>query len=391
MATNPLTRTPLARLFRRYPVRPPDSGMSRRKGFWETVHLDPWLMGLLLLLMGSGLVVLYSASGQHAEMVVGQVLRFGVALTIMVGLAQLPPTTFLRWAPLAYGAGVVMLLAVELVGDIGMGAQRWLEIPGIIRFQPSEMMKLATPLMVAAYLSRTGLPPRLRHLAVAALIIGAPVVLIAMQPDLGTSILVASAALIVVLLAGLSWRLIACFMLLAGAALPLLWINLQDYQRQRVLTFLNPESDPLGAGWNIIQSTTAIGSGGIQGKGWLEGTQSRLEFLPERHTDFIIAVLGEEFGLVGMTALLALYLVIVCRGLWLAAGAQDTFGRLVAGSIILTFFIYVFVNVGMVSGILPVVGVPLPLISYGGTSSVTLLAGFGILMSVHAYRRLLPR
>ncbi len=383
--------TTFSRLLNRYPVRPPDSGMSRRKSLWENVHLDPWLLGLLLLLMSSGLLVLYSASGRHGDMVLGQALRFGVALAVMVVLAQFPPGTFLRWAPLAYGAGVAMLLAVELVGDIGMGAQRWLEIPGVIRFQPSEMMKLATPLMVAAYLSRTGMPPRLRHLVVSAVIIGAPVVLIAMQPDLGTSILVASAALIVVLLAGLSWRLIGVFLLMLGAALPLLWINLQNYQRQRVLTFLNPESDPLGAGWNIIQSTTAIGSGGVWGKGWFEGTQSQLEFLPERHTDFIIAVLGEEFGLVGMTALLALYVIIVCRGLWLAAGAQDTFGRLVAGSIILTFFIYVFVNVGMVSGILPVVGVPLPLISFGGTSSVTLLAGFGILMSVHAHRRLLPR
>lgn len=383
--------TTFSRLLNRHPVRPPDSGISRRKSLWENIHLDPWLLGLLLLLMSSGLLVLYSASGQNGDMVSGQALRFGVALVVMAVLAQFPPGTFLRWAPLAYGVGVAMLLAVELVGDIGMGAKRWLEIPGVIRFQPSEMMKLATPLMVAAYLSRTGMPPRLRHLLVSALIIGAPVVLIAMQPDLGTSILVASAALIVVLLAGLSWRLIGFFLLMLGAALPLLWMNLQNYQRQRVLTFLNPESDPLGAGWNIIQSTTAIGSGGVWGKGWFEGTQSQLEFLPERHTDFIIAVLGEEFGLVGMTVLLALYVIIVCRGLWLAAGAQDTFGRLVAGSIILTFFIYVFVNVGMVSGILPVVGVPLPLISYGGTSSVTLLAGFGILMSVHAHRRLLPR
>ncbi|WNK19140.1 rod shape-determining protein RodA [Halomonas piscis] len=383
--------TTLSRLLNRYPVRPPDSGMSRRKSLWQSLHLDPWLLALLLALVGAGLLVLYSASGKHTDMVVGQALRFVVAFGIMAALAQFPPATFYRWAPLAYGLGVVMLIAVELVGDIGMGAQRWLEIPGVVRFQPSEMMKLATPLMVSAYLSRTGLPPRLPHLFVAAVLIGLPVVLIAMQPDLGTSLLVTSSALIVVLLAGLSWRLIGFFLLLAGAALPLLWINLQNYQRQRVLTFLNPESDPLGSGWNIIQSTTAIGSGGLQGKGWFEGTQSQLEFLPERHTDFIVAVLGEEFGLIGMIALLALYFVIVCRGLWLAAGVQDTFGRLMAGSVILTFFIYVFVNVGMVSGILPVVGVPLPLISYGGTSSVTLLAGFGILMSVHAHRRLLPR
>lgn len=218
-----------------------------------------------------------------------------------------------------------------------------------------------------------------------------PVVLIAKQPDLGTSLLVASAGLIVLLMAGLSWRLIGCLAGLAAAALPLLWFNMHDYQRQRVLTFLNPESDPLGAGWNIIQSTTAIGSGGVFGKGWTQGTQSHLEFLPERHTDFIVAVLGEEFGLIGMLTLLVVYLMVVGRSLLLANGAQDTYGRLVAGSIALTFFIYVFVNIGMVSGILPVVGVPLPLVSFGGTSSVTLMAGFGILMSIHSHRRLLPR
>lgn len=381
----------LSRSFRRYPVRPPSSGIARRKSIWERIHLDPWLIGMLLVLMVAGLFVLYSASGQRIETVIAQAVRFGIALTGMVIIAQFSPSTFLRWAPVAYGVGLAMLLAVELVGDVGMGAKRWLVIPGVIRFQPSEMMKLAVPLMVAAYLNRCQLPPRLRDIAVCAIIIGVPVVLTAIQPDLGTSLLVASAAIIVVLLAGLSWRLIGAIGALMAAGLPLLWMNMHNYQRQRVLTFLDPESDPLGSGWNIIQSTTAIGSGGLWGKGWLDGTQSQLEFLPERHTDFIIAVLGEEFGLVGMLLLLALYVMIVGRGLWLATASQDTFGRLVAGSIILTFFIYVFVNVGMVSGILPVVGVPLPLVSFGGTSSVTLLAGFGILMSIHAHRRLLPR
>lgn len=381
----------LTRPLRRYPVRPPDSGIARRKSFWEKIHIDPVLVGLLLVLMASGLVVLYSASGQRIDVVYAQGIRFIVALVGMLVIAQLSPTTFLRWAPAAYLVGVMMLLAVEFFGDMGMGAQRWLVIPGVIRFQPSEMMKLAVPLMVAAYLNRCQLPPRLRDIVVCAIIIGIPVVLIATQPDLGTSLLVASAAVIVVLLAGLSWRLIAFAAALLASALPFLWMSLHNYQRQRVLTFLNPDSDPLGAGWNIIQSTTAIGSGGVWGKGWLQGTQSQLEFLPERHTDFIIAVLGEEFGLVGMLLTLMLYFLIVSRGLWLAGASQDTFGRLVAGSIILTFFIYVFVNVGMVSGILPVVGVPLPLVSYGGTSSVTLLAGFGILMSIHAHRRLLPR
>ncbi|WP_275287583.1 rod shape-determining protein RodA [Halomonas elongata] len=376
---------------RGHPVRPPRSGMSRRRSLWERIHLDPWLLGLLLLLMLAGLVVLYSASGQSLDMVIAQGLRFGVALVVMAVVAQFSPATLYRWALPAYLVGLLMLVAVEIMGDMGMGAQRWLVIPGVIRFQPSEMMKLAMPLMVAAWLSRRPLPPRWRELAVCALLIGGPVLLIARQPDLGTSLLVATAAVFVILLAGLSWRIIFGLAMLAAAALPLLWMNMHDYQRQRVLTFLSPEKDPLGAGWNIIQSTTALGSGGLWGKGWLHGTQSQLEFLPERHTDFIVAVLGEEFGLVGMLAFLFLYLLIVCRGLWLAGTAQETFGRLLAGSIILTFFIYVFVNIGMVSGILPVVGVPLPLVSFGGTSSVTLLAGFGILMAIHSHRRLLPR
>lgn len=381
----------LSRMLRPHPVRPPASGISRRRSVWERLHLDPWLLAMLLVLMTMGLAVLYSASGQRIEAVMAQGIRFGLALVVMFLLAQLSPTTLLRWALPVYGVGLLMLVAVELVGDMGMGAQRWLVIPGVIRFQPSEIMKLAMPLMLAAYLSRRELPPRLRDIAMCAMLIGVPVALIAKQPDLGTSLLVTCAAIFVVLLAGLSWRFIVGLAVLAAAALPLMWMNLHNYQRQRVLTFLDPNSDPLGSGWNIIQSTTAIGSGGVFGKGWLQGTQSQLEFLPERHTDFIVAVLGEEFGLVGMLAVLLLYLLIICRGLWLATGAQDTFGRLVAGSIILTFFIYVFVNVGMVSGILPVVGVPLPLVSYGGTSSVTLMAGFGILMAIHAHRRLLPR
>lgn len=373
------------------PLKLSESSLSRRRSYWERIHLDPWLLLLLLLLMVAGLVVLYSASGQDIDAVIGQTLRFGVALLVMVVLAQFSPTTLQRWALVAYLLGVAMLVAVEVMGDMGMGAQRWLEIPGVVRFQPSELMKLAMPMMIAAWLSRRPLPPRLNDLVICALMIGVPVLLIARQPDLGTSLLVSMAAVFVVLLAGLSWRVIAALGVLVASALPLLWMNMHGYQKRRVLTFLDPESDPLGAGWNIIQSTTAIGSGGVWGKGWLKGTQSQLEFLPERHTDFIVAVLGEEFGLVGMLIFLFIYLLIVCRGLWLASAAQETFGRLLAGSIMLTFFIYVFVNVGMVSGILPVVGVPLPLVSYGGTSSVTLLAGFGILMAIHAQRRLLPR
>lgn len=365
--------------------------MKRRRSLWSRIHLDPWLLGLLIVLMLLGLVVLYSASGQNMAMLRGQASRLGLAIGGMVIMAQFSPNTLYRWTPLAYGIGLLMLVAVEIMGDIGMGAQRWLVIPGVIRFQPSELMKLALPMMVAVYLHRCPFPLRARDILLCVVIVALPVGLIARQPDLGTALLVGCAGVFVVLLAGLSWRLIGYFAVLAAAALPLLWFNMHTYQRQRVLTFLNPESDPLGAGWNIIQSTTAIGSGGLTGKGWMLGTQSQLEFLPERHTDFIVAVLGEEFGLFGMLTLLLLYLLIVGRGLLLANRAQDTFGRLVAGSITLTFFIYVFVNIGMVSGILPVVGVPLPLVSLAGTSSVTLLAGFGILMSIQSYRRLLPR
>ncbi|WP_110649185.1 rod shape-determining protein RodA [Salinicola peritrichatus] len=362
--------------------------VGRKRSLWLRLHLDPWLLSILLLLISFGLVVLYSASGMSASTTLAQAVRMGVALLGAVIIAQFPPSTLYRWTPLAYGAGLLMLIAVEIMGDIGMGAQRWLVI-GPLRFQPSELMKIAMPMMLAAYLHRRPLPPSWRDLLVCGLIIAVPVLLIARQPDLGTSLLVTCAAVFVILLAGLSWRFILALGVMAAAAMPLLWINMHNYQRQRVLTFLNPESDPLGAGWNIIQSKTAIGSGGIEGKGWGLGTQSQLEFLPERHTDFIVAVLGEEFGLIGMGTILTLYLLLVSRGLVMANQAQDTYGRLLAGSIVLTFFIYVFVNIGMVSGILPVVGVPLPLVSYGGTSSVTLMAGFGILMSIHTHRRLL--
>ncbi|NHH86322.1 rod shape-determining protein RodA [Cobetia sp. cqz5-12] len=368
-----------------------DLSHRRRTSLWERIHLDPWLLLLLLAVLGCGLIVLYSASGQDIDFTLRQASRQALALVIMIGLAQLSPATLYRWAPVVYGAGFLMLVAVEVLGDVGMGAQRWLVIPGVVRFQPSELMKLAMPMMVACWLGQRPLPPRWRDLAICAVIIVAPVLLIARQPDLGTSLLVAAAGVFVILLAGLSWKLIAFFGALIASALPLLWMVMHDYQRRRVLTFLNPESDPLGAGWNIIQSKTAIGSGGIFGKGYTLGTQSQLEFLPERHTDFIVAVIGEEFGLIGMSFFLGLYVLIVLRGLVMSNNGQDSFARLTGGAIILTFFVYVFVNIGMVSGILPVVGVPLPLVSYGGTSSVTLLAGFGILMSIHTHRRLLSR
>jgi len=279
---------------------------------------------------------------------------------------------------------------VLVTGQIGKGAQRWLNL-GFFRFQPSELMKLGVPMMAAWFLHRRRLPPSVAELLVLAVIVFVPTLLIAKQPDLGTSLLIASSGIFVVLLAGLRFRMIFTLAGMALGALPLIWHFMRDYQRQRVLTLLNPESDPLGAGYHIIQSKIAIGSGGVFGKGWLNGSQAKLEFLPESSTDFIFAVLGEEFGLMGQLVLILLYLFIVARGLYIASQGQDTFSRLLAGSISLTFFVYFFVNMGMVSGLLPVVGVPLPLVSYGGTSMVTLMAGFGILMSIQTHRKLLPQ
>jgi rod shape determining protein RodA len=362
---------------------------NRRQGLLAVFHIDlPLLVGLLLL-AGFGMVVLYSASGQDLGQVWRQAVRLGIALLVMLAVAQINPISLRRWSPWLYGLGLLMLIAVLLFGDIGKGAQRWLDL-GVMRFQPSELVKLAVPLMIAWYLAEKRLPPSWQRLLAAALLIAVPVLLIAKQPDLGTAVLVASAGIFVLFLAGISWRLIAALAAIGAAAAPVIWHLMRDYQRQRVLTFLDPSQDPLGAGYHIIQSKIAIGSGGIYGKGWLNGTQSQLDFLPERHTDFIFAVLAEEFGLVGVLILLSLYLFVILRGLYIASRAQDTFTRLLAGSLTLVFFVYLFVNAGMVSGLMPVVGVPLPLISYGGTSLVTLMAGFGILMSIHTHRRLLP-
>lgn len=355
------------------------------------LHLDgPLLMGLLTV-SGLGMFVLYSAGAENTDLVLRQGARIGLAATGMLVVAQIPPKLLRIWAPWMFLVGVGLLVLVLVMGEIGKGAQRWLDI-GIVRFQPSEIMKLAVPMMAAWYLHERPLPPTIRE---ALLVIGLfalmPAALIAQQPDLGTALLIAASGILVVLLAGMSIRLILAFGALALAGAPLLWFNMHDYQRQRVLTFLNPESDPLGSGYHIIQSKIAIGSGGVFGKGWLNGTQAQLEFLPERSTDFIFAVIGEEFGLLGLATFLTLYVLIVVRGLYIASQAQDTFGRLLAGSVSLTFFVYVFVNTGMVTGLLPVVGVPLPLVSYGGTSMVTLMAGFGMLMSIHSHRKLVPQ
>ena len=353
------------------------------------LHLDGWLLagigGVLLV----SLLALYSAEGQR----VGELMRQAVLMLIACGallfMAQISPGWLRRGAPAVYLLGLVLLTLVLVTGDIGKGAQRWLDFG--IRFQPSEIMKLGVPLLLCWLLHERPLPPSFGILLLMAAITLLPAGMILVQPDLGTAILIVVSGAIVIFLAGLGWRYILALVALAGAALPLLWMFMHDYQRRRVLTLLDPESDPLGAGYHIIQSKIAIGSGGLFGKGWLNGSQGQLEFLPERHTDFIFAVIGEEFGLFGALTLVALYLFIVGRGLYIAANAPDTFSRLLAGSLTLTFFFYVFVNMAMVMGLLPVVGVPLPLVSAGGTSMVTLMACFGILMSIHTHRKLVAR
>ena len=350
------------------------------------LHIDPVMFILIVLVAIYGLFILYSAVGQSDELFTAQLKRILFAFVVMIGAAQLPPQLYMRWAPFIYVAGVILLLAVLWMGVTVNGSQRWLDIPGLIRFQPSELMKIAVPMAVAWYFHSRPLPPSFKDVAVAVAIVAIPAACIMNQPDLGTGILVISAGLAVVFFAGLSWRWMLATVAVLAAAAPGIWLLLKDYQRQRIQTLFDPETDPLGAGWNIMQSTTAIGSGGLFGKGWLQGTQSQLDFLPEARTDFIIAVVAEELGFVGVTVLLILYLLLIARGLFLAAAAESTFGRLLSGALMLTFFVYFFVNIAMVSGLLPVVGVPLPLVSYGGTSVLTLMAGFGILMAVRSHK-----
>ncbi|MCU7881539.1 MAG: rod shape-determining protein RodA [Candidatus Thiodiazotropha sp. (ex Lucinoma aequizonata)] len=366
-----------------------ESQPAHASGLLAWLHIDLPLMTGLVLLSGVGLLILYSAGDREMILLQKQLFRLGFGFVAMVALAQIHPANIRRWSPLLYSVGIVMLLSVILFGESGKGAQRWLDL-GFLRFQPSEMFKLTLPMLIAWYLADHRLPPNPTRLIMAGLFTLVPVLLIAKQPDLGTALLVGTGGAFTLFLAGISWRLITSTGLVMTALGPVAWYFMHEYQRQRVLTFLNPESDPLGTGYHIIQSKIAIGSGGISGKGWLNGTQSHLEFLPERHTDFIFAVISEEFGLVGILALLSLYLFIILRGLYIATQAQDTFGRILAGSLSLVFFVYLFVNAGMVTGLLPVVGVPLPLISYGGTSLVTILASFGMLMSIHTHKKLLP-
>ena len=364
------------------------TGIEDRRTLLQRVHIDlPLLLGLFAL-AGIGMIVLYSAGGQDSQLVAKHGVRLLIAFGVMLVLAQVNPRHLFYWTPWLYVFGVFLLAAVLVFGDVGGGAQRWLRF-GPFNFQPSEMVKVTVPMMIAYYFADKTLPPKFVPVVLACMLALIPTVLVARQPDLGTALLIGCSGAFVLFLTGLRWRVLGSFLVLISACAPALWFSMHDYQRQRVLTFLDPGQDPLGAGYHIIQSKIAIGSGGVYGKGWLNGTQSQLDFVPERSTDFVFAVFGEEFGLLGVVLLIALYLFVIFRGLYIAVHAQELYGRLVTGSLILTFFVYVFVNMGMVSGVLPVVGIPLPLVSYGGTALVTVMASFGILMSVHTHRRLL--
>ena len=350
-------------------------------------HFDGFLLGTLMFTMLVALFVLYSASGESMERMVSQMVNIVVACSILWVFANIPPQHLQRVAVPLYLLGVLLLIGVFLFGDVSKGARRWLNL-GVMRIQPSELMRIAMPMMLAWYFARREDSLRFSDYVIGAVMLAIPVALIVKQPDLGTALLVSASGFYVLFLAGLSWRLLIGLGVAVGALIPLVWPFLHDYQRRRIEILFDPYQDPLGAGYHTIQATSALGSGGLAGKGWLHGTQAQLDFLPERHTDFIFAVFGEEFGLLGNLLLLTLFTVIIARGMLIAANAQNTFCRLLAGSITLTFFTYAFVNMGMVSGILPVVGVPLPLISYGGTSLVTLMIGFGILMSIQTHKKL---
>ena len=354
---------------------------------WQQLHIDPWLCSFLVLNALLGLTVLYSASAQDIGLVSKQAMSFGIGFVVMFSLAQIPPKVYQAFSPYFYVFGVLSLVAVVIFGEVRMGAQRWIDIPGFGSVQPSEFMKIGMPMMIAWFLSRKALPPSFSQVILSLVLIVIPFLLIAEQPDLGTSLLVLASGIFVLFLSGLSWRLIAAAAGAVAVIIPIAWeFLLHDYQRQRVLTLFNPEADALGTGWNIIQSKTAIGSGGFSGKGFLEGTQSHLHFLPEGHTDFIIAAYSEEFGLIGVSLLILLYCAIIFRTFQIGLQSFHNYGRLVAGAFGLSFFVYVFVNAGMVSGILPVVGVPLPFMSYGGTAIITLMSTFGLVMSIHTHR-----
>lgn len=361
---------------------------TRYRSFWQYIHIDVMLLMFIFMLCSAGLVILYSASAENNAVIELQIVRLLLSFLVMFLIAQISPATLQRAAPWLYAIGLAMLVFVLLIGHIGKGGQRWLNL-GIMRFQPAELMKLAIPLLLAWYYHQIHLPINFRNVLIAMPIILVPALLTAKQPDLSTACLLVIAGFSVLFLAGLSFRLIAAVIAAIGILAPIAWFAMYDYQRQRIYTFLNPENDPLGTGYHIIQSKIAIGSGGLFGKGWMHGTQSNLHFLPEHTTDFIFAVSGEEFGFIGLLFLISLYLLIIGRGFYITMNAQDTFSRLVAGSITITFFVSFFINTGMVTGIMPVMGIPLLLVSYGGSSMVTIMASFGILMSIQTHRKLL--
>ncbi|MBU6420615.1 MAG: rod shape-determining protein RodA [Gammaproteobacteria bacterium] len=367
---------------------PPRGDASLGEQLLQRLHLDGQLLLALIVLSLAGLAILYGASNQDTGMVYRQAVRVALSFVVLLAVAQISPQFLRQWSPWLFALGLMLLLFTLHSGHIGRGAQRWLSL-GVVRFQPSEIMKIAVPMMVAWYLHDRPLPPNWKQLLPLAAMIFIPVLLVAIEPDLGTALLILSAGAFAVFLAGLRLRVILLIAVALAIATPIVWHFMHVYQRERLLTFLDPQRDPLGAGYHIIQSQIAIGSGGMFGKGWLHGSQSQLDFLPESSTDFIYAVLGEQFGFIGAIVLLALYGFIIARSLLIALRAQDTYSRLLAGAITMALFTYVFINSGMVSGILPVVGVPLPLVSYGGSSLVTLMAGFGMLMSIHSHRKLL--
>lgn len=360
----------------------------KQESLAQKIHVDPPLLLGILALGLIGYVVLYSASDQNVDLMIRRSIHLTTALVVMFAIAQIPPARLSGTSLWFYLVSLGLLVMVLFFGEMGKGAQRWLGL-GPFRFQPSELMKLALPMVIALHLSKDTPPPSVKKVFMVLLFIIAPVLLVAKQPDLGTSLLIAVSGFAVLFIAGISWKLLAGFAVVALSSAPVIWNLMHDYQRTRVLTFLDPEQDPLGSGYHIIQSKIAIGSGGLYGKGWLNGTQSHLEFLPERSTDFIFAVFCEEFGLIGVLVLVSLYLFIIARGLYISLQSQHLYGKLLGVGVVAGFFVYIAVNMGMVSGQLPVVGIPLPLISHGGTSMMTIMAGFGILMAVHTHRRLL--
>lgn len=362
--------------------------MRHTRKIFSNLRFDRPLLYALIAFSILSLLVLYSASGKNISVVGSQAIRLTIAYAVMLSIAQLRPEVLMRFSPHIFTIGLGLLVLVLIMGIVGKGAQRWISL-GVFNLQPSEIMKLGVPMIVAWWLARDTLPPRLGNIGIGLILIAVPVLLIAKQPDLGTSALILASGLLVIFLSGLSWKFIAAFSAITAAALPLVWSQMHSYQRQRVVSFMNPESDPLGAGYHSIQSMIAVGSGGFFGKGWLDSSQAHLGYLPESKTDFVFAVFAEEFGLLGTILLFSLYLFVIGRGMLISYNAQDTYSRLLAGSLIMTFFLYFVVNIGMVTGLLPVVGVPLPLISHGGSSLVTLMAGFGILMSIQSHRKIL--